>query len=384
MPLRLHKLNLSHFRNYDTLRIEPRGARIVVLTGDNGAGKTNLLEAVSLLAPGKGLRGAELSDIQARDGGGNLWAVAAEVETPQGLMMRLGTGLDREMKRRVIRLDGRDMKSQNELSGIISAVWLTPQMDRLFLEGAGPRRRFLDRLVYSYAPDHAARVSRAEKHLRDRMRLLQEGRAADPQWLDTLESQIAGDSVAIAAARVQFLESLQHHAFGLKEKESLFPVPLLQAEGTVEARVDSMPALALEDDIRLSLRNGRAADGASGRTEGSILRSDLKVVYADKNMPAAQCSTGEQKGLLVAIILAHAFMMQAEKGHVPLILLDEVAAHLDDARRAQLLSFLSGVEGQVWLTGTDARMFSGVESQARFYTVSHGHARESATLEAAS
>jgi DNA replication and repair protein RecF len=387
MPLSVKRLSLTRFRSYETLRLDTEGAAKVVLTGENGSGKTNVLEAVSLLAPGRGLRGAELLEMQQR-GAEEPWAVAAEIETPQGLSMRVGTGLapraadsarargEETQPRRVTRLNGRDLKSQQELASIVSSVWLTPQMDRLFLESASPRRRFLDRLVHASAPDHGLFVNRAEKHLRERMKLLHMDRP-DPRWLDSVEAQIAADSVAVAAARADFLARLRAHAATLKAMESLFPVPDLSIEGWAEAAVGQMPALALEEEIKLKLARNRASDAGAGRTEGSVLRSDLKAFYAEKQMPAAQCSTGEQKGMLIAIVLAHAFMMQAEKGFVPLILLDEVVAHLDDARRAQLFSFLSGVNGQIWLTGTDAGAFRALDD-ARFFGVEGGAVREAA------
>jgi DNA replication and repair protein RecF len=377
MPLRLHKLNLSHFRNYETLRISPEGAPMVVLTGRNGSGKTNVLEAVSLLAPGQGLRGALLSEMQSRTETESPWAISAEIETPQGIVLRLGTGLIRNetegSARRVVRINGRDVKSQAELSGVVSAVWLTPQMDRLFIEGAAPRRRFLDRLAYAFDPDHALRVSRAEKTTRERMRLLQADRPADPRWIASLESQMAADYTAIAAARLLLVQRLQAHAAALKSRQSLFPAPRMAVLGAAESLLQKGgPALAVEDEIKAQLAKDRPLDAAAGRTALSVLRSDLDVIYDDKNMPAAQCSTGEQKGLLIAIVLAHAQMMKAEKGYVPLLLLDEVAAHLDEARRLQLFSFLHEVEAQVWLTGTDEAVFAPLKDRARFFSVSDG------------
>jgi DNA replication and repair protein RecF len=396
MSLCLHKLNLSYFRNYETLRLSPEGARIVVLTGENGAGKTNLLEAVSLLAPGRGLRGAEIGAIRKgaeigavkksmEIGAENVWAVAAEIETPQGALIRLGTGQDREGKRRVVRINGKDIKNQGELSGIVSAVWLTPQMDRLFLEGAAPRRRFLDRLVYAYEPDHALRVSRSEKNMRERMHLLQMEKGADPRWLSSLEAQMAADFTAIADSRLMLTARLQSHVARLKEKQSLFPAPLVSVVGDVEARLEKGgPALTVEEGIKDVLKQNRSLDAATRRTALSAHRSDMDVIYDVKNMDAAQCSTGEQKGLLLAIVLAHALMMQAEKGFVPLLLLDEVAAHLDAARREQLFGFLKGMEGQVWLTGTDESVFSPLQSDARFFTVAGGTTQASSSIRAIS
>jgi DNA replication and repair protein RecF len=377
MPLSLYKLNLSQFRGYEAARLEVGGAQMVVLTGDNGAGKTNILEAVSLLVAGKGLRNADLIDMKNRTAGAeDVWAIAAEVETATGISVRIGTGLDRSKDslkhRRIIRINGKDVKTQGELSGFISAVWLTPQMDRLFLEGSAARRKFFDRLVFSFAPDHITRLNRYEKQIRERMRILQASMPADPLWLAGVENQLAGDAVAIAAQRLHVLEHLGHYGAKLKAEQSLFPVPLLSMEGWVENALLQSPALAVEEALKIRFAQSRGLDKETGRSHEGIHRSDLKVIYADKNMPAAQCSTGEQKGLLVAIVLAHALMMQAEKGFVPLILLDEVAAHLDAARRQQLFGYLASFHSQVWLTGTDAATFAPLSSCARFFNIHHG------------
>lgn len=378
MPLSLHRVNISQFRSYETVRLElaerdSRPAGIVVLTGVNGAGKTNILEAVSLLVPGRGLRGADILDMKNRSAGAaDVWAVSAEVETAAGQIVRIGTGLDRTAKRRVVRIDGKDAKTQNDLSGFISAVWLTPQMDRLFIEGASARRKFLDRLVYAYEPDHVMRINRYDKTMRERMKLLQQDRPADPKWLASLETQMAADAVAIAASRLNLLQHLQNHAAKLGHTAPLFPRPVLEMSGWVEQEVSARPAAAVEADLREKLAASRGLDSEARRTHDGIHRSDLQVSYAEKSMPAAQCSTGEQKALLVSIILAHTLMMQAEKGFIPLLLLDEVAAHLDEARREQLFAQLLAIRGQVWLTGTDREIFSSLANAAHFLTIEPG------------
>jgi DNA replication and repair protein RecF len=386
VSLSLHKINISQFRCYDALRLDLTGsdsqaARIIVLTGPNGAGKTNILEAVSLLVPGKGLRSADILDMKNRAAAPrDLWAVSAEVETAAGLPVRIGTGLDRDIKRRIVRINGRDAKSQNELSGFISAVWLTPQMDRLFLDGPSARRKFLDRLVFAYEPDHITRLNRYDKTMRERMNLLQQARAADPQWLLNLEAQMAADAVSIAASRLALLQQLQRQVMTLGIAAPLFPQPQLEMTGWVEQEISSRPAVDVEDELKNKFAAGRALDRGAGRTHDGIHRSDLQVVYAGKGIPAAHCSTGEQKALLVSIILAHALMMQAEKGFIPLILLDEVAAHLDEARRAQLFAQLRALSGQIWLTGTDENIFSRLRDTAKFFRVDHGHVAEAAVL----
>lgn len=378
MALRLKKISLTSFRNYDALRLEVKDARLVVLAGANGAGKTNILEAVSLLAPGKGLRGAELGDMTARQAGAaplSAWAVAAELQNAAGDAVRIGTGLDRRAdgrQRRVVRIDGKDAGGQGALSAHVAAVWLTPQMDRLFLEGAAARRRFLDRLVFAHAPEHVTHLNRYEKNMRQRLKLLTDAGTHDPTWLDVLEQQMAADAVSVAAARQHLLARLTHHLAELSAVQSLFPSPVMALSGKLDGLLAKSTALQVEENLRDALRWMRRLDAETGRTTEGAHRTDLAVFYAGKNMPADQCSTGEQKGLLVSIILAHALMMQAEKGFVPLLLLDEVAAHLDDARRAQLFAHLKALDGQVWLTGTDAAIFRDLGADAALFKLANG------------
>lgn len=398
MTLSLRKINISQFRCYEAVRLDltDTASGIVVLTGPNGAGKTNILEAVSLLVPGKGLRSADILEMKNRNAGPeDLWAISAEVETPSGLTVRIGTGLDRRsqsdrerlsqgdserpsqsdheriVKRRLIRINGKNAKSQNELSSFISAVWLTPQMDRLFLEGASARRKFLDRLVYAFEPDHVTRINRYDKTMRERMKLLLLDRY-DASWLSSLEAQMSADAVSIAASRLALIQHLQQQVAGLGRAAPLFPQPHLALQGWTENAIATRPAVDVEDELKRKLAEVRALDRAAGRTHEGIHRSDLLVSYAGKNMPADQSSTGEQKALLVSIILAHALMMQAEKGFVPIILLDEVAAHLDADRRRQLFDQLQALQGQIWLTGTDEAVFASLQT-AKFFRVDNGH-----------
>jgi DNA replication and repair protein RecF len=373
VPLLLHKLNLTHFRGYDALRLDFAGARIVVLTGPNGAGKTNILEAVSLLVPGKGLRGADLLDMKNRQASAeDLWAVAAEVETASGLPARLGTGLDREFKRRLIRINGRDAKSQNELAPLISAVWLTPQMDRLFLDGASGRRKFFDRLAFAFDTEHAARINRYDKHLRERLKVLQGDMGVDPVWLSGLESRIAADAVCIAATRRHLLEQMSRYVEKLYAGKALFPVPEITVSGWAEHETGARPAIEIEETLKARFRDSRRADMLAGKSHEGVHRSDFIVTHKDRGMPASQCSTGEQKGLLVSIVLAHALMMQGEQGFTPILLLDEVAAHLDDARRDELFRYLLTLNGQIFLTGTDADIFAALKPAALFCAVEPG------------
>lgn len=389
MPICLHKLNLTQFRNYAALRLDFGGALQVVLSGVNGSGKTNILEAVSLLTPGKGLRGADLLDMKSsRAGAEENWAIAAEVETGDGERVRIGTGLARhedrpDEKRRVVRIDGRDAKSQNELAELFSVVWLTPQMDRIFIEGASSRRKFLDRLVYSYEPKHAAHLSRYDKSLRERLKLLTQEKPADETWFDSLESQLAAESVVIAASRHALVQKLAQGVRTLEKKQSLFPSPLLFLSGWAENEIaKNRPALSVEEELVLRYKQSRALDRHSARSHEGAHKCDLQVFYGTKEMQAAQCSTGEQKALLTAILLAHAQQTRAEKGATPVLLLDEVCAHLDEARRDQLFGFLKDVQGQVFLTGTDDAIFRPLRGSASFFDVHDGHAAPQKRAEA--
>lgn len=383
MPLPLSKLNLTHFRCYEALRLDVAGARMAVLTGENGAGKTNVLEAISLLVPGKGLRGADLLEMKNRQAGPeDLWAVAAELETPEGTQVRIGTGLDRDFKRRLVRIQGKEAKAHAELSQYVSCVWLTPQMDRLFVEGASSRRKFFDRLVYSFESEHATRLNRYDKTLRERMKLLQDTPNPDPRWLDALEAQLSADAISIAASRLNLVSRLSHYVARLAERQSLFPSPYISLSGWTEGEVQRMPALAVEETLKERFKASRALDRHSGKSHEGVHRSDFLVRFAAKDMPSSQCSTGEQKGMLIAIVLAHALMMQGEKGFVPLLLLDEVAAHLDDARREELFSCLAALEAQVFFTGTDADIFTSLKAQARFFAVDGARVTPQRQLEA--
>jgi DNA replication and repair protein RecF len=366
-------MNLTHFRGYDALRLDLKGAPLVVLTGPNGAGKTNILEAISLLTPGKGLRSADLLELKSRSAGPeDLWAVSAEVETANGLHVRLGTGLDRDFKRRLIRINGRDAKSQNELAGFISAVWLTPQMDRLFSEGASHRRKFFDRLAFAFDPEHAVRLNRYDKNLRERLKVLQQDFGGDPVWLSNLEAQLAGDAVSIAATRRELLDRLARYTARLYAGKTAFPIPDISVAGWAENETGKRPALEIEDELKMRFQSSRRQDALAGKSHEGIHRSDFAALHAGRAMPAAQCSTGEQKGLLVSIILSHALMMQGEMGFVPLLLLDEVAAHLDDARRDELFSYLLTLSGQVFVTGTDPAIFGQLKPKALFCAVESG------------
>jgi DNA replication and repair protein RecF len=338
-----------------------------VLTGPNGAGKTNLLEAVSLLAPGRGLRRARLDDLPRRDASDGGWAVAATIESPDG-PVELGTGRNgAEDGRRSVRIS-ETPASQAALAGYMTVVWLTPQMDRLFLEGAPGRRRFLDRLVFGFDAAHVGRVNAYDHALRARARLLRCPRP-DPVWLETLERTMAERGIAVAAARREMTARLVRIC---AEPPGPFPGAGISVEGTIEGWLDEGPALDAEERFRAALQASRERDTDAGGAAVGPHRSDLAVRHLATDMPADQSSTGEQKALLIAIVLAHARLQAAERGHAPVLLFDEVAAHLDETRRDALYRELLALGAQVWLTGTDRALFAPLEGHAQFHNVRSG------------
>ncbi|KZD12888.1 DNA replication/repair protein RecF [Oceanibaculum pacificum] len=365
--LAVRRLTVTDFRCYAGARLEI-DQRPVVLTGANGAGKTNLLEAISFLSPGRGLRRAKLSEIDRLSGDAGGWVVAAKVETRQG-PVDIGTGRDISaapgVERRVVRIDGAPARSQNVLADHLSLAWLTPQMDRLFLDGASGRRRFFDRLAYGADPAHATRVNSYEHALRERARLLKQGRA-DNAWLTALEEQMAAGGIAIAAARQALVARLNQ---ACEVAVGPFPRAALALEGAVDRWLEEMPALAAEDRLRAALAASRRQDSESGGASEGPHRSDIVARHVDKDMPAALCSTGEQKALLIAITLAHARLQAAESGSAPILLLDEVAAHLDEIRRAALYDEICALGAQAWLTGTDRSLFEPFAGRAQYATV---------------
>lgn len=370
--LTVDRLGLTEFRCYASQRLET-GGRSVVLTGTNGAGKTNLLEAVSLLVPGRGLRRARLSDIARLDANGRRarqWAVAVRVNGPAG-PLDIGTGCrfdGEENERRQIRIDGVDRKSQSALADHVSAVWLTPRMDGLFLDSASVRRRFLDRLVFGFDPAHSGRLNAWEQAARDRSRLLRQG-IADRKWLAALEDTMARKGVAVAAARLDLLARLNQ---ACDQGIGPFPAATLALQGNLDQWLSEGPALLAEDRLRETLEAARPRDAETGGAGEGPHRSDLRVGHRAKNMPAEMCSTGEQKALLIAIILADARMQTAERGSPPLLLMDEVVAHLDARHRQALFGEIHMMGAQAWLTGTDRDLFQDMTDNALFVHVDGG------------
>ena len=367
------RLTLSDFRNYRQARLTPAAA-VVVLTGDNGAGKTNLLEAISFLSPGRGLRGARLGDVTRQ--GGEAWAVAALVDGAAGAF-EVGTGLGRRLaeggddeggERRLVHIDGAAAGGPAALGEVLRVAWLTPQMDRLFLEGPPGRRRFLDRLTLALHPAHGRAVAAYDRAMRERNRLLSDG-AADPLWLTALEGRMAEHGVAVAAARLDAVERLQAAA---DATSGAFPRADLGVDGAVEADLARLPALQAEDRLKARLKAGRARDAAMGRTGEGPHLSDLKARHRSKGMAAEMCSTGEQKALLIGIVLAAARLSKIDDGAPPVLLLDEITAHLDEARRGALFDELIALDAQAWLSGTAPALFSDFKGRADFFTVAAG------------
>jgi DNA replication and repair protein RecF len=351
----LTRLSLSNFRSYADALISP-GPGFVILTGENGAGKTNVLEAVSLLSPGRGLRRAALTEISRQDGPGG-FAVAARLD-----LAEIGTGTSAAAPERwQVRINGAPAPA-NALSEWLSILWLTPAMDRLFQEGASGRRQFFDRLVLALEPAHARRSARYEAAMRARNKLLAHPDSADASWLAALEAGMAEHGAHIAEARERTLAALSERLEA-------------QPEGPFARAALSLgswrPDAGGEERLRSDLKENRGRDAASGRALAGPHRTDLIVTHIAKNQPAARCSTGEQKALLLSIVLAHADLVTDRAGRRPILLLDEVAAHLDPSRRAALFDRLAAGGGQVWMTGTENSLFGGI-GEASWLAVSQG------------
>jgi len=372
---RVERLKLTDFRNYASLSLALRPGP-VVLAGENGAGKTNLLEAISFLSPGRGLRRATLAEI-ARQGGSGGFAVHAELAGPFG-ECEIGTGTagqpGGDEAARKVRINGANARSADEMLDWMRIIWLTPAMDALFTGPAADRRRFLDRMVLAIDPAHGRRALDFEKAMRARNRLLAES-SSDDRWFSAIETQMAETGVAIAAARAELVRLLAGMV-ALLPGDGPFPRSGLALDGTLEARVADMAAVDLEEEYRQALAQGRYRDRAAGRTLEGPHRSDLLVRHAPKDQPAELCSTGEQKALLVGLVVSHARLTGDIAGSTPILLLDEIAAHLDAGRRAALFAILDALDCQYFMTGTEPALFDSLAGRAQFLTVSGGTVRE--------
>ena len=380
------RLTLTDFRNYQFLRINAELCPIVI-TGENGTGKTNILEAISFLTPGRGLRGARLADIRRiapalvsdeyapTEISNTSWAVSSTVQKGDE-EFEIGTAVEksiretnedeiRSFERRIVKIDGSKTASQSELGKYISAVWLTPQMDRLFRGGSQPRRSFLDRLVYAFDVEHAKRTANFEHLYKEWYQLLKSG-SQDNHWLLPLEENMASLGVAIAAARREQIAKL--NTFIEHEPDDVFPSVMLELDGSIEKMLDKMPAVEVEDFYKNRLKEQRKNVLYNDNVDG-VNRTDFKVYYRKKRMPAELCSTGEQKSLLVSIILAQTKSQTLHQGFAPVMLLDEVVAHLDDIKREALIEKIRGLNVQAWITSTNPELFSSLKNEALFFRI---------------
>lgn len=376
------RLTLSDFRNYRNLRIEANIAPIII-TGENGSGKTNILEAISFLTPGRGLRSAKLADIKRiippeeeilNINGG--WSVAAEILKNNEEYL-IGTGTQKNFRedteedeiknfeRRIVKINQQKITQQSELGKYVSAIWVTPQMDRLFLGGTQPRRSFLDRLVYAFDLEHAKRTANFEHLYRQWFQILKTGHA-DEHWLQSVETDMASLGVAIAAARRELIARL--NTFIEHEPDDIFPDVRLELDGTIEKMLDTLPAVRVEQFYIELLAKQRRNVLYNDYVDG-VNRTDFKVYFKKKNMPAELCSTGEQKALLVSIILAQTKCQILDKGFAPILLLDEVTTHLDDKKRDALLLKIAGLHLQAWITSTKSQNFAAIQNISQFLEV---------------
>ena len=377
----IRKLSVSNFRNYSKVSLEP-SQQMVVLLGNNGAGKTNLLEAISMLSPGRGLRRAQLTQlnrakIDTTDEDNIIeaqrqWAVSVKVES-NGFQTRIGTGCattfaDGKIAKRLVKINGDIVKSQISLNDYLTLSWLTPQMDRLFLEGSSQRRRFLDRLVFAFDALHSKRVNRYNHALRERKKLLLSW-TQDASWLNAIENSLAEMGVAIVVTRQDLIRRLSPI---IGKNMGLFPSAIISMEGEVESWLEDGSALEVEQKFREELKKSRA----NGFSEYSQIpgphRSEFNCVHSSNKMEASLCSTGEQKALLVSIVLSHAILRKKECGSAPILLLDEISAHLDERRRSSLFELLQNLESQIWMTGTESGAFSDILKIAETYNISEG------------
>jgi len=370
----IRRLTLSNFRSYHAAQVRLDRPGPVVLSGANGAGKTNLIEAISLLAPGRGLRRATMEELAFSEGDG-AWAISAEIEGMLGLAT-LGTGIDppageESAPSRKCRIDRESVGSATAFADHLRVVWLTPAMDPLFNGPASERRRFLDRLVLAVDAQHSSRVAALERSLRSRNRLLEDS-PGDSHWLDAVEHETAEVAVAVAAARAETAKRLSAALEASRDNALEFPQAQIALQGWMEQLLPDHSAVEIEDRYRALLKENRARDTAAGRTLDGPHLSDLVVTHAGKNIPAADASTGEQKALLIRLVLAHAGLIKQMTGFAPLLLLDEVVAHLDPSRRAALYDALSLLGAQVWMTGADPAAFGDIVGRAQVFLVRSG------------
>ena len=380
-PLSITKIDLSHFRSYPSARLIP-DENIIVLTGENGAGKTNILEAISLFSPAAQFRKARLEDYihQGEDtrnsqNSQNPWTIYTDLETIHG-SQSLAASLDHERDSnrfsRYFKLDGKSIKSSAAFTPFLSIAWLTPQMDRIFIDQSQYRRRFFDHLVAGFNPHFSETLTRYRKLLRERISLLRAPQQ-DDRWISLLEKQIAENGVALSAARLDFMRRYQPY---LTQAETAFLTPKIHLRNWVEEALSQKPALEVEEEWLDKLKKSRAYDRETGSAQFGCHKMDLVVTHPTKNIEARHCSTGEQKAFLISMILAYVRMLSAEKDYTPIILLDEITAHLDVKKREALFGEIQKTGAQSWLTGTDLDLFSGLAKKASFFAISPGQIKQ--------
>lgn len=372
--LAVRKLQLTNFRSYKSANLQTE-QNAIVITGDNGSGKTNLLEAVSLLAPGRGIRSAKIEDLASRSRDDEdifvttPWAINAEVESGHG-NVNIGTAAhttDSGRLKRIVKIDGEKQRGISSLAEYFSICYLTPRMDSLFVEGAHARRDYLDNLTSMLMDEHSKHLAIYNRSKSDRLKLLKGG-SYDPEWMDVLENRMVEKGVAIAAARIEAVSLLQQ---AVAEDNSPFPKGILSAEGMLEKDLQEISALQAEQKFKELLNNNRDVDAKTGRTNAGINSSDFCVIYENKGFRAENCSTGEQKSMLLALTLASIRAKTAWSNMVPVLLLDEVVAHLDEEKRAYLMAAIEELGSQCWMTGTDTSFFAGFQGKEQFLKVAN-------------
>lgn len=374
-PGGVRKLSLSNFRSYSKVELE-LGEGPVIIVGRNGAGKTNLVEALSLLSSGRGLRSAKLPQLLNQNATAqhhaNSWAISCQLQDNAGDEFHIGTALTKTSTgtdKRIIRINQDSIKNQFELVEWLSVVWMTPYMDQVFTEGASAKRRFIDRLVQAVYPEHASQVYRYEHLLRERMHLLRSSRPSDV-WLTALEAKIAAAGIAVSSIRQQFAVQLQ----SMQLTDTPFPQFLAHMQGKLEQWLQEMPALLAEERFQAALGQSRSTDAENQSTAYGAHRSNLVVKHKNKQCYAELCSTGEQKMLLLAMILAFVRlqMSQTDVARPHLLLLDDAVTHLDEQHRAVLFDEIKALKAQVWLTGAQEADFTGMEAAAQWITIDQG------------
>ena len=367
---KVKKLKLSRFRNYLTLDLKSSlQHNIIVITGKNGSGKTNILEAISLLSPGKGIRGCKLSDISNEGVVSSCWHIESEIASFYG-HERIETWLDPQSSedgrsKRYVKVNDQNIKTQAELTKLLTISWIIPQMDQLFISGASTRRKFLDRIVQNFEPSHTKHLMTYEHSMKERARLLKD-KNYDINWISALENNMAEIAIPIAASRVQAVEYIEEI---MDEINHPFPKARMVVSGEIESKVHKVPAVQLGGEFREILQKNRGLDAATGRTNVGVHKSDLLVYYKDKNLQADKCSTGEQKSLLLSIFLAEVFAQIKWRAQTPILLLDEVLAHLDENRRDTLCQIIKDTKAQAWITGTESETFVPIKNESQFFKI---------------